>query len=85
MTMRILPHPGEILKREFLIPMAISQSLLARKIFVPASRISQLITGKRNMTPDTAARLGQFFGTSGQLWMNLQTNHELSKLKGSNT
>ena len=54
---------------------------LARQIGVPPNRISQLIRGKRDLTADTALRLGRFFGTGPELWMNLQKNYELDKAR----
>ena len=55
----------------------VSAAELARQIDVPASRISQIINGKRSITGDTALRLGHWFGTSAQFWLNLQTSYEL--------
>ncbi len=69
-------HPGEILADE-LDALELSAAELARLIDVPANRISQIVAGKRNITADTALRLGHYFGTSPDLWMNLQKNYEL--------
>ncbi len=69
-------HPGEILADE-LEELDMSAAELARLIDVPANRISQIIAGKRNVTADTALRLGRYFGTSADLWMNLQKVYEL--------
>lgn len=69
-------HPGEILADE-LDELGISAAELARLIEVPANRVSQIIAGKRNITADTALRLGRYFGTSPDLWMNLQKTYEL--------
>ena len=74
-------HPGEILMEEFLVPMRVSQSRLARDISVPPRRINEICLGKRAITPDTALRLGRFFGTSAELWMNLQKRYELECAK----
>ena len=81
--MRKLPpiHPGEILTEEFLAPMQLSQSRLARDINVPTRRINEICLGKRRITPDTALRLGRYFGTSAEFWMNLQQRHDLERLK----
>ncbi len=54
-----------------------SAAELARIIHVPANRISQIIAGKRNVTADTALRLGQYFGTGPRLWLNLQQSFDL--------
>lgn len=70
-------HPGEILLGEFLDPMNISQYRLAKDISVPARRINEIVHGKRAVTADTALRLGRFFGTSAQFWLNLQSHFDL--------
>jgi len=64
--------PGEILMEEFLEPLGISQSQLARDLNVPANRINQIINGKREITADTALRLGTYFGIEPEFWLNLQ-------------
>ena len=69
-------HPGEILKDE-LDGLGIAAAELARQIEVPANRISQIVAGKRAVTADTALRLGRWFGTSAEFWMNLQQLYEL--------
>jgi len=70
-------HPGEMLMEEFLIPMGLSQRDLADAIHVPYQRVNDLIHGRRGMTPSTALRLAKFFGTTPELWMNLQLRWEL--------
>ena len=70
-------HPGEILKEEFLDPMAISQYRLAKNINVPPRRINEIVHGKRSISADTALRLGRFFGMSPQFWINLQSHYDL--------
>jgi addiction module HigA family antidote len=70
-------HPGEILLEEFLKPLEISQYRLAQAINVPARRINEIIHGKREISPDTAARLARAFGTSDRFWTNLQTRYDL--------
>lgn len=74
-----LIHPGEILQEEFLVPMGISQNRLAMAIRVAAPRINAIVKGHRSITADTALRLGKFFGTTPEFWLNLQTHYELSK------
>lgn len=69
-------HPGEFLADE-LEELGMSAAELARIIHVPANRISQIIAGKRNITADTALRLGRYFGTGPQIWLNLQIAYEL--------
>jgi len=69
-------HPGEILADE-LKEIGISAAELARTLEVPANRISQIIAGKRAISADTALRLARYFGTTPDLWMNLQKTYEL--------
>jgi len=76
---RIPTHPGEILLEEFLKPMGISQVTFARHLGVPLQRINEIVRGKRGITPDTAWRFSQAFGTTPEFWMNLQTIHDLSR------
>jgi len=73
-------HPGEFVADE-LEEIGITAAELSRQLDVPPNRISQIINGKRDITADTALRLGQFFGTGAELWMNLQKNYELDKAK----
>lgn len=73
-------HPGEILQEEFLRPMGISQSQLARDIDVPHRRINEICVGKRAITTDTALRLSAYFGTTPEFWMNMQTIYDLQLL-----
>jgi len=70
-------HPGEVLRAEFLEPMGISQHRLARDLRVWPMRISQVVRGRRAITPDTAMRLARYFGTSVEFWMGLQTRYDL--------
>lgn len=72
-------HPGEILLEEYLRPLGITQTEFAKHIRVPVQRVNELIRGKRGVTPNTAWLLSQALGTSPQLWMNLQTAHDLVK------
>lgn len=69
-------HPGEILAEE-LDGLGITPTELSRQINVPPNRISQILAGKRSITGDTALRLGHWFGTSGQFWLNLQAAYDL--------
>lgn len=69
-------HPGEHLSEE-LQALDMSAAELARKIGVPTNRITQILNGRRSITGDTALRLGHFFGTSPQFWLNLQSLYEL--------
>ena len=70
-------HPGEILKCEFMEPLGLSSYRLAKELYVSAPRINDLVRGKRSITADTAMRLSRYFGTSAQLWLNLQNKHDI--------
>jgi addiction module HigA family antidote len=70
-----------MLSEEFLKPLGITQNSLAMKIRVPATRIGDIVHGRRAITPDTALRLARFFGNSPEFWLNLQLMHDLSKAK----
>jgi addiction module HigA family antidote len=78
---KLLPpvHPGEILGEE-IETRGVTAGLVARDIDVPANRISEIIAGRRNITADTAFRLGLYFGTSAEFWLNLQANYDLEML-----
>ncbi|HNR31321.1 MAG TPA: HigA family addiction module antitoxin [Candidatus Hydrogenedentes bacterium] len=75
------PHPGEILFKEFLKPMGISQYRLAKEIGVPQRRIGEIVAGKRAITVDTGLRLSRFFGMSEGFWTGLQLDWETAKTK----
>jgi len=70
-------HPGEILAEDFLSPLGMSARSLATEINVTPARVSEIIAGRRGVTADTALRLGRYFGTTAQLWLNLQSNYDL--------
>lgn len=72
-----LSTPGEILRREFLEPLGLSANALATALRVPANRITAILNGTRGITADTALRLGRYFGTTAELWLNLQKDYEL--------
>ena len=71
------PHPGEILLEEFLKPLGLSQTALARAVGVPPRRVNEIVLGKRSVTADTDLRLARYFGTSEGFFMGLQTDYEL--------
>lgn len=81
MPVRVKPHPGEILAEEFMKPLSISARELAAALGVPANRISEIVRGRRGVSADTAARLGRYFSTSAEMWLNMQQAHELSKVR----
>ena len=74
-------HPGEVLDEEFLKPLNITPYVLAKEIHVDQTRISEIIKGKRSVTPDTAIRLGKYFQTSPQLWLGLQNDYDLEEVQ----
>ena len=76
-----LSHPGIILLEDFLNPLKISQYALAKAIDVPPRRINEIIKGLRGITVDTALRLGVFFGTDAQSWINLQTHFDTEQAR----
>ena len=69
--------PGEILLEEFMRPLDLSATQLARDIDVPPGRITEIIKGKRAITADTALRLGKYFGVSPEIWLNLQVDYDM--------
>jgi addiction module HigA family antidote len=71
------PSPGEILIEEFLKPMGLSQTALARAIGVPPRRINEIVLGKRTVTADTDLRLARYFNMSDGFFLGLQTDHDL--------
>ncbi len=73
-------HPSEFLIDE-LKEIEVTPTELSRRIGVPPNRISQIVRGKRDITVDTALRLGQFFDTTAELWINLQRDYDLDKVK----
>ncbi|EDP62739.1 plasmid maintenance system antidote protein, XRE family [alpha proteobacterium BAL199] len=74
-------HPGEVLKEDFLKPLALSQYMLAKALGVPQIRISQIVNGKRAVTPDTALRLARYFGTTPEFWLGMQMTYDLEKAR----
>jgi addiction module HigA family antidote len=72
-------HPGRILREEFLEPLGMTAYQLAKALGVEQTRISEILHGTRGISADTALRLSRFFGTSAQMWMNLQSRYELEE------
>ncbi len=72
-------HPGEVLLKDFLEPMNVSQNALARAINVPPRRVNEIVLGKRGITADTALRLAAFFSTSEGLWLGLQADYDVEE------
>lgn len=76
-TSRTPTHPGEMLLKEFLIPMGLTQRELADAVHVPYQRVNDVVNGRRGVTPSTALRLAKFFDMSPDFWMNLQLRWDL--------
>lgn len=72
-------HPGEILREEFLEPLAMSANALSLELHVPAPRINDIVRERRAISTDTAMRLARYFGTTPQFWLNLQTAFDLKQ------
>lgn len=79
MATKLLPpvHPGEILREEFLLPFELTSTALAQAIGVTAARINEIVNERRGITADTALRLARYFGTTADMWLNLQKRYEL--------
>ena len=71
-------HPGEFLREDFLKPLSLSVNALALALRVPATRISEIVNERRGITTDTALRLGLYFGTTPDFWINMQAAYELA-------
>jgi addiction module HigA family antidote len=74
-------HPGEILYEEFLKPLSIATSRLARDTGISVQRVANLLKGKSSITAETALRLARYFGTTERFWLNLQTHYDLEVVK----
>jgi antitoxin HigA-1 len=77
MDPKMLIHPGEILKEEFLVPYGLNANRLAIALDIPPNRITTIINGDRGITGETAMLLGHAFNTSPEFWVNLQARYEL--------
>jgi addiction module HigA family antidote len=76
---RLRTHPGEVLREEYLVPLGLSARALAKELEVPANRLTEIVRGTRDVSADTAIRLGRHFGTDPRFWLNLQAAPDLSK------
>jgi addiction module HigA family antidote len=83
--MKKLPniHPGEVLLKEFLEPLGLSQNLLAHELGVPPRRINEIVLGRRGITADTALRLAKYFRVSETFWMKLHADYDLEQARRS--
>ena len=71
------PHPGETLKEEYLVPLGMSVNALAKELGIGAARLNEIVLGRRGVSADTALRLARYFGTTPELWLNLQAFYDL--------
>lgn len=72
-------HPGEVLREEFMLPLGLSSTALAKSIGVTPARVNEIVREKRGISADTALRLARFFGTDPQSWLNLQQQYDISR------
>jgi addiction module HigA family antidote len=80
-TKRVPTHPGEVLLLEFLEPLGCTQRAFARHVGLPLQRVNEIVRGRRGVTPDTAWRFAQAFGTTPNFWLQLQAAHDLAAEK----
>ncbi len=74
-------HPGEILLKDFLQPLGLSQYRLAKDIHVPLRRVNEIVLGRRGISADSALRLARYFNTTPQFWLNLQSRYDLDTVR----
>jgi addiction module HigA family antidote len=74
-------HPGEILKKEFMDPLGLTQSQLAKELSTTFRTINEIVNEKRNISPEMAIKLARYLGTSEEIWMNLQNQYDLYRVK----
>jgi len=72
------PHPGETIREDFLKPLGMSVNKLALELRVPATRMTEIVHGRRSVTADTALRLARYFNTTPKFWLNLQASYDLA-------
>ena len=81
---RLRTHPGEVLAEEYMKPLGLSANALAQAIGVPGNRISDIVRQRRDVSADTAIRLGRFFSVDPRFWLNLQAAYDLSRAENEN-
>ena len=74
-------HPGTVMKADLLEPLGMSVNKLAAELHVPANRLSQIISGKRGISPDTSLRLSRYFGFTPEYWLNMQAQYDLEVIR----
>lgn len=78
-------HPGEVLREDFMKPLGLTVNKLALELHVPATRVGEIVHQRRRITADTALRLGRYFKTNAEFWLNLQNFYDLEVAKRSGT
>jgi addiction module HigA family antidote len=78
---RLPVHPGTVLKKDLLDPLGMSINQLAKELRVPANRLSQIVRGRRGITPDTSLRLARYFGFTPEYWLNMQTHYDMEIIR----
>ncbi len=81
---RLRTHSGQVLREGYLVPLGLQARALAKALDVLANRLSEIARGARDVSADTAIRLGRYFGTDPRFWLNLQIAHDLSKAEMTN-
>lgn len=85
MTKKLKPiHPSEHLREDFMQPLGLSRSALARALHVAPARVTEILRGRRGITADTALRLARYFGTDVQSWLNLQSHYDVQCAQDKN-
>jgi addiction module HigA family antidote len=84
MMTRVRTHPGEVLREEYLLPLGMSARSLAKALGLPANRITEIMRGERDVSADTAIRLGRYFRTDARFLLNLQAAYDLSVAESGN-
>ena len=74
-------HPGEVLRKEFLIPLHVTAYRLSKDVSIPQTRISEILKGNRRITADTALRFAKYFGNSAKFWLGLQDDFDIEEEK----
>jgi len=82
---RLRTHPGEVLREEYLMPLGLSARALAKELDVPANRLTEIMRGTRDVSADTAIRLGRYFRTDPRFWLNLQAAYDLCKAENAHS
>jgi len=72
-------HPGEVLNKEFLVPLGLSAYKLSKDVGIPQSRLSEILKGNRRITAGTALRLSRYFGNSAKFWLGLQDDFDIEE------